>query len=204
MNRRSQQPRQRPSSVYVSSNLEFLRDQEAARKSSVEIRRSMDKTRGRQSSPTLIVIDSYEQILHEANIENDLDYLRSNEEADSSKRRHSRHVVSGHNKRSSIPSISNAKIIFAGRFGDAFKRFEHNPGEDKTPEDYRPRTPESAIYGNPSQNLSPIQGSEPTPSRYTETSSPIDETEDIPPEVRRELERLRLSKEEKRVADAAA
>lgn len=200
----SAQPRQRPSSAYVSSNLEFLRDQEAARKSSVEIRRSMDKTRSRQSSPRLIAIDSNEQIPDQSNIENDLDYLRSNEEADSSNRRHSRHGVSGHKKRSSIPSISNAKNIFAGRFGDAFKRFEHHPGEDKTPEDNRPRTPEAATYGDPSQNLSPIQGSEPTPSRYTETSSSIDETEDIPPEVRRELERRRLSEEEKRVADAAA
>lgn len=198
----SAQPRQRPTSAYVSSNLEFLRDQETARKSSVEIRRSMDKTRSRQSSPRLIAIDSNDSLADEANIENDLDYLRSNEEADSSKRRHSRQGASGHKKRSSIPSIANAKNIFAGRFGDAFKRFEHNPNEEKQPEDQRPRTPEAANYGE--QSLSPIQGSEPTPSRYTETVPAFDEVEDVPPEVRRELERRRLSEEEKRVAEAAA
>lgn len=198
----SAQPRQRPNSAYVSSNLEFLRDQEAARKSSVEIRRSMDRTRSRQSSPRLIAIDSSDNLGDEANIENDLDYLRSNEEADSSKWRHSKQGASGHKKRSSLQSIGNAKNIFAGRFGDAFKRFEHNPSDDKQPEDNRPRTPEAANYGE--QSLSPIQGSEPTPSRYTDTVSAYDEVEDVPPEVRRELERRRLSEEESRVAEAAA
>ncbi|KAM0720189.1 hypothetical protein Q7P37_004325 [Cladosporium fusiforme] len=199
----SAQPRQRPTSAYVSSNLDFLRDQEAARKTSVEIRRSMDKTRSRQSSPRLIAIDSNDNLADEANIENDLDYLRSNEEADSSKRRHSRQGASGHKKRSSIPSIANAKNIFAGRFGDAFKRFEHNPSDDRQPEDQRPRTPEATNnYGD--QSLSPIQGSEPTPSRYTETGSGFDEVEDVPPEVRRELERRQLGEEERRVAEAAA
>lgn len=200
----SAQPRQRPSSAYVASNLEFLRDQEAARKPSVEIRRSMDKTRSSQSSPRLIAVDSNDQLADEANIENDLDYLRSNEEADSSKRRHSRQGASGHKKRSSIPSIANAKSMFAGRFGDAFKRFEHNPSEEKGTEDQRPRTPDAYAYGEASQSLSPIQGSEPTPSRYTDNVSAIDETEDVPPEVRRELERRRLSEEEKRVTEAAA
>jgi AP2-associated kinase len=198
----SAQQRQRPSSAYVSSNLEFLRDQEAARKPSVEIRRSMDKSRSRQSSPRLMAFDSNEQIPDEANIENDLDYLRSNEEADSGKRRHSKQGPSGHKKRTSLPSIANAKNIFAGRFGDAFKRFEQNPEDGKKPEDQRPRTPEAQYRDEASTNLSPIQGSEPTPSRYIDTK--FDETEDIPPEMRRELERQQLSQEEKRVADAAA
>lgn len=198
----SAQMRQRPSSVYVSSNLEFLRDQETARKSSVEIRRSMDKSRSRQSSPRLMAFDTNEQVPDEANIENDLDYLRSNEEAENSKRRSSKQGAPGHKKRSSIPSIANAKNIFAGRFGDAFKRFEQNPGEEKVQADERPRTPEAPQYGEPSQSLSPIQGSEPTPSRYLDTG--FDETEDVPPEVRREFERQQLVQEERRVAEAAA
>jgi AP2-associated kinase len=198
----SAQQRQRPSSAYVSSNLEFLRDQEAARKSSVEIRRSMDKTRSRQSSPRLMAFDSNEQLSDDANIENDLDYLRSNEEADNGKRRHSKQGVSGHKKRTSLPSIANAKNIFAGRFGDAFKRFEPNSEDGRKPEDVRPRTPEAQYQDEASQSLSPIQGSEPTPSRYNDTT--FDETEDLPPEMKRELERQQLSQEEKRVADAAA
>lgn len=198
----SAQQRQRPSSAYVSSNLEFLRDQEAARKSSVEIRRSMDKSRSRQSSPRLMAFDSNEQLPDEANIENDLDYLRSNEEADNAKRRHSKQGPAGHKKRTSLPSIANAKNIFAGRFGDAFKRFEPNAEDSKKPEDQRPRTPEAQHRDEGSQSLSPIQGSEPTPSRYLDTA--FDETEDIPPEMKRELERQQLSQEEKRVADAAA
>ena len=196
----SAQQRQRPSSAYVSSNLEFLRDQEAARKSSVEIRRSMDKTRSRQSSPRLMAFDSNEQLPDDANIENDLDYLRSNEEADNGKRRHSKQGPSGHKKRTSLPSIANAKNIFAGRFGDAFKRFEPSPEDGKKPEDLRPRTPEAQYRDEAS--LSPIQGSEPTPSRYNDTT--FDEMEDLPPEMKRELERQQLSQEEKRVADAAA
>jgi AP2-associated kinase len=198
----SAQQRQRPSSAYVSSNLEFLRDQEAARKSSVEIRRSMDKTRSRQSSPKLMAFDSNEQLPDEANIENDLDYLRSNEEADNGKRRHSKQGPSGHKKRTSLPSIANAKNILAGRFGDAFKRFEPNTEEGKKSEDLRPRTPEAQYRDEASQSLSPIQGSEPTPSRYIDTT--FDETEDLSPEIKRELERQQLSQEEKRVADAAA
>lgn len=194
----SAQMRQRPSSVYVSSNLEFLRDQETARKSSVEIRRSMDKSRSRQSSPRLMAFDTNEQVPDDANIENDLDYLRSNEEAGDSKRRHSKQGAPGHKKRSSIPSIANAKNIFAGRFGDAFKRFEQNPGEEKVQADERPRTPEAPQQSDPYQSLSPIQGSEPTPSRY------LDEAEDVPPEVRREYERQQLVQEERRVAEAAA
>jgi AP2-associated kinase len=149
-----------------------------------------------------MAFDSNEQLSDEANIENDLDYLRSNEEADNGKRRHSKQGPSGHKKRTSLPSIANAKNIFAGRFGDAFKRFEASPEDGKKPEDLRPRTPEAQYHDEASQSLSPIQGSEPTPSRYNDTA--FDETEDLPPEMKRELERQQLSQEEKRVAEAAA
>jgi AP2-associated kinase len=198
----SAQQRQRPSSVYVSSNLEFLRDQEAARRPSVEIRRSVEKNRSRQSSPRLMAFDNNEQILDDANIENDLDYLRSNEEADNGRRRSGKQGSSGHKKRTSLSSIANAKNIFAGKLGDAFKRFEQDPDGGKKVEDQRPRTPEAQYRDDTSQSLSPIQGSEPTPSRYIDTS--FDETEDLPPETKRELERQQLVQEEKRVADAAA
>lgn len=192
---KSAQGRSRPSSAFVSSNLEYLRDQEAARKSSAEPRRSLDQRRSQQASPRLVPVGSTEDAPEEANIDNDLDYLRSNEEAE--KRRSS----SNHKKRTSLPSISGAKNIFAGRFGDAFKRFEHTDGGNAA--DDRPHTPETREYTQEAQMLSPILGSDATPSRHSEMSA-LDETEDLPPDVRRELERRRLSQEERRVADAAA
>lgn len=182
---KSAQSRARPSSAYVSSNLDYLRDTEAARK-----RPSMEGRRhSRQGSqvPT--------PLADESNIEDDMDYLRH---AESNEGRPSRQG-SSHKKRSSLGAIqSGAKNIFAGRFGDAFKRFESNAPEEE------PQTPEPRNEDVEPPLLSPIEGSQPTPSKHSDVESAIDETEDLPPDVRRELERQRLSQEEKRVAEAAA
>lgn len=160
----------------------------------------MDRRRSQQASPRMAPTAVNDDVAEEPAIDNDLDYLRSNEEAE--RRGHLRKSSSTHKKRTSLPSIAGAKNIFAGRFGDAFKRFEQtNDGEDTQD---RPRTPEKLEYTQEAQMLSPILGSEATPTKYSEASSAIDETEDLPPDVRRELERRRLSQEEKRVAEAAA
>ena len=79
----------------------------------------------------------------------------------------------------------------AGRFGDAFRRFEGGgPG------------PRGSSPSRIDRDLVPIVGSEQTDSRSDDGYSALEETEAISPEVRRELERRRLSQEEKRVADA--
>ncbi|KAK0272911.1 Ark- serine/threonine protein kinase [Friedmanniomyces endolithicus] len=203
---KSAQPRTRPSSVYVASNLDYLRDQEAASRSkkrpSMESRRH--SRRPSQQGAETPTEEAQQPIV------DDMDFLR-NEESDLSRRKSHRKSSSHHKKRSSLPSLTaGAKNIFAGRFGDAFKRFEHSSsGDDKDAGDQaQPTTPLS--YGEDRDGervlLSPIQGSEATPSKYShsDADSAINETEDLPPDVRRELERRRLSQEEQRVAAAAA
>ncbi|EON63457.1 NAK/BIKE protein kinase [Coniosporium apollinis CBS 100218] len=185
--------RARPSSVHVESNLDYLRERETVRgRPSNDLSKIKSATAAEPDTPPQ----------EETNIESNVDFLRAIEDADSSKKKDRRSGSSGsgtkHRKRSSLPSISlsNTKNILAGKFGDAFRRFEGNTGGP--PE---PRTPSPSF--EKSAPLTPIAGSEATGGRSDDESA-IDETEDLPPEVRRELERRRLSQEEKRVAEAAA
>ena len=131
-------------------------------------------------------------------IDSNVDFLKAMEEEDASKRKEKR-VSSGsrHIKRASMPSVSlsGTKSLLAGRFGEAFRRFETNTG---APEQREPSR--SPVPGN---DLTPIAGSEATDDRSDDENA-LEESEEIPPEMRRELERRRLSQEEKRVADAAA
>jgi AP2-associated kinase len=190
---KSAQTRQRPSSVYLSSNLDFLRDQESTRK-----RTSLESKRhSRQASQDRDNIE-------DAPIGSDMDYLRNSEDNEGVGRKVSRKEW-GHKKRSSLGgSISGAKNMFAGKFSDAFKRFEKDSGDERpvSKHEEAPTTPQN----EEPRMLSPITGSETTPSRHSEIESALDETEDLqlPPDVRREIERRRLSQEEKRVAEAAA
>lgn len=133
-----------------------------------------------------------------SNIRSSVDFLRAIEEQDPSKRREKR-LSSGskHIKRASMPSISlsGTKSLLAGRFGDAFRRFETNAGGPG----------QRGVSPGPSRgesDLTPIAGSEATDGR-SDDGYGLEETEPISPEVRRELERRRLSQEEKRVVDAA-
>lgn len=132
-------------------------------------------------------------------IDSNVDFLKAMEEEEASKRKEKR-LSSGsrHIKRASMPSVSlsGTKNLLAGRFGDAFKRFETNAGGAQSRD--ASRSPERRTSG-----LTPIAGSEATDSR-SDDGHELEESEEIPPELRRELERQRLSQEEKRVADGAA
>ena len=131
-------------------------------------------------------------------IDSNVEYLKAMEEEDTSKRKEKR-LSSGskHIKRSSMPSVSLAgtKNLLAGRFGEAFRRFEAGNDEPEPRESSR-----SPVRG---KDLTPIAGSEATDGR-SDDGNMLEESEEVPPEVRRELERRRLSQEERRVADAAA
>lgn len=131
-------------------------------------------------------------------IDSNVDFLKAMEEEDASKRKEKR-ISSGsrHIKRASMPSVSlsGTKSLLAGRFGEAFRRFETNTG---APEKRDPSR--SPVRGN---DLTPITGSEATDGR-SDDGNALEESEEVPPEMRRELERRRLSQEEKRVSDAAA
>lgn len=131
-------------------------------------------------------------------IDSNVDFLKAMEEGDAAKRKEKR-ISSGsrHIKRASMPSVSlsGTKSLLAGRFGEAFRRFETNTGAPEKRNSSR-----SPVRGN---DLTPIAGSEATDDRSDDDNA-LEESEEIPPEMRRELERRRLSQEEKRVADAAA
>ncbi|KAI4219463.1 MAG: hypothetical protein LQ349_008344 [Xanthoria aureola] len=132
-------------------------------------------------------------------ISSNVDFLKAMEEEEPSRRKEKRHSSgSRHIKRASMPSISlsGTKNLFAGRFGEAFRRFETNTGDAGIP-------PPALSPDQEGYNLTPIAGSEATDGR-SDDGQAYDETEPAPPEVRRELERRRLSQEEKRVAEAGA
>lgn len=132
-----------------------------------------------------------------ANITSEVDYLRAREEEELARKREKR-LSSGskHSKRSSLTSLAmSGKGLLSGRFGDAFRRFEQN-----APEDNKSRTPSP---NEVEKRLTPIAGSEATDDRSDDGVLDTEPT-DISPEMRRELERRRLSQEEKRVANAAA
>jgi len=112
-------------------------------------------------------------------------------------------------------SFSGTKSMLTGRFNDAFKRFEQTGGEVKSHKSGRGsesgfRTPSPNPQMQTESNLlSPISGSDTneTPRRpevVTSNLGDLTETEDLPPEMRREMERLQLAQEEKRVAAAKA
>ena len=184
---RSANPRQRPSSVTMESRRDYSRPFFDDR------HRRQSYTRG-DDNFTSMLGDS------ETNISSDIDFLRAKEEEEHDRKKDKR-LSSGsqHRKRTSLPSISlsGTKNLLAGRFGEAFRKFEGNSSEKGGQGQSRSSSPER----NP-LTLEPIAGSEAT--ERSDDGNPLDETEEVSPEVRRELERRRLSQEEKRVADAAA
>ena len=184
----------RPTSVQAPTKPHILR----------RISRERDDSRNKEdqahkpfviSAPTGDPDDGEEAVKIDSNV----DFLKAMEEEEVSKRKEKR--LSGgsrHIKRASMPSVSlsGTKSLLAGRFGDAFKRFETNANGSE-------QRNSSRSPGRGSSDLTPIAGSEATDGR-SDDGNDLEESQEIPPEMRRELERRRLSQEEKRVADAAA
>ncbi|KAH7392097.1 hypothetical protein DE146DRAFT_130508 [Phaeosphaeria sp. MPI-PUGE-AT-0046c] len=192
----------RPSSMYVESNLDYLRDREMAPG------RNFDAP-SLQRRTTSSAIDDSPPEPEEKKVRSSIDFLRAIERDDSAESKHKHRRSSSqskHGKRGSLSSLtSNTKNIVKGRFGDAFRRFEQN----KTPEherDQPPLTPTDQLLDpqRDNVNLTPIAGSEATGGLSDDDRSAIDESQDLSPEMRRELERRRLSEEERRVEAAAA
>lgn len=180
---KSANAKSRPSSAYIGSRVEYLREQ--------------DSTGSSYDSGSQRELDDGAELLRQVrsetdrNISSDVDYLRAKEEEGQSRKQDKRQSTgSKHVKRSSLSSLSlsGTKTLFAGRFGDAFRRFESNETKGLAPDERN-------------LTLSPITGSE--VADLSDDSSGFDDDE-LSPETRRELERRRLSQEEKRVANAAA
>ncbi|KAL4919316.1 hypothetical protein BDW62DRAFT_179339 [Aspergillus aurantiobrunneus] len=187
---RSTNSRSRPASIHTGSKLELPpRTAESARSSTDIPRSPYDGGSPLQHARTEVDYDR-------SNISSDVDYLRAKEE-ESNRKREKRYSGSSskHTKRSSLStlSLSGTKTLLAGRFGDAFRRFE---GSQES------KTQCTAQEDFPRPLLSPVPGSETTGEHIGPPGD--DDEDDISPEMRRELERRRLSQEEKRVASAAA
>ena len=188
----------RPHSVYVESNLEFLRDLDSPSSQGTS-------TGGFPPIGGLRIQNSGQSVasIRSEHIDSNVDFLRAMEaEADAhkpEKRTASGGFVSKHVKRASMPSISipkpGVKNKLGGKFGDAFRRFERGAAGSAADPD---RTPSP----DPHQALIPtISGGQDSPD---EGDAWQVSSQDIPPEVKRELEKRQLSLEEKRVTAAAA
>ncbi|MCJ1475035.1 hypothetical protein MMC13_003695 [Lambiella insularis] len=194
---RSTNSRNRP----VSAHIEPSRKLFHTRSPSWDLRIadvSNSETHEQERNPTQPTVNP-EDDTEISKIESNVDFLRAMEEEDPHKRKDKRSTSgSKHVKRASMPSISlsGTKSLLAGRFGEAFRRFETNTNgfgqRDRSPSEDRAAS-----------ELTPIAGSEATDGR-SDDGHVVEETEETPPEVRRELERRRLSQEERRVSEAAA
>lgn len=134
----------------------------------------------------------------------ELDYLRAKEEEESNRKREKRSSTGAkHSKRGSLSSLSfsGGKNLLSGRFGEAFRRFESsNPDKPSTSSaDDQPQLQKALVSDSEAYEEATAS---PTQFEYADLDD-VDR-DDIPPEMRRELERRRLSQEEKRVATAAA
>ena len=203
---KSSNSRPRPTSTYLESNVDFLREKEKEKEASARPSFSTEKRQSYSEPRSSLSKESRETPAmenpsdEETNIESNVDFLRTMEDGETSKKDKRRSSgAAKKEKRSSMSSISlsGTKNILAGRFGEAFKRFEHNSSAPPGP-----RTP-SPLNELERRDLTPIAGSEATDGR-SDDGNALDDRENFNPEQRREQERRRLSIEEKRVADAAA
>ncbi|KAF2860052.1 kinase-like protein [Piedraia hortae CBS 480.64] len=170
---RSAHPLSRPSSGHFDSNLDFLKDQELNRARSMR-----NRSRPASQGP-------------DSHISNTVDYLRSNEGGETSRKSSNGEKTGMHRKRSSLGgSLSGAKTIFAGKFGKRLDRDSADDNNTRRSEEI-PRLLE-AVTGSAESRT------------HSDVESAIDSTEELPAEVKRELERRQLIQEEKRVNEAAA
>lgn len=197
---RSANSNARPASMHVQSNLDFLRERESAPGRNFDAPSLIRRT-------TSNAIDDSDADPDARNVRSSVDFLRQIEGDPGSNQKHRRSSSqSKHARLGSLSSLtSNTKSLVKGKFGDAFRRFETN----KTPEHERPEPVMSPTephhdYRSNHRDLTPIAGSVASLAPTEDDRGPIDETQDLPPEVRRELERRQLSEEERRVEAAAA
>ena len=192
---RSLNIRERPASVNIGKGPTHIKD--------TVIRRRDYEANFVSAEPEQVDTSAVES---ETNMHSAVDFLKELEEEDKGRKHHKR-LSSGsrHGKRSSLPQIamSGTKLL-AGRFGDAFKMFEggHEHGRRRSQDHDREEDKQPAMLKDRSQVLTPIAGSEATD--LSDDRLELFETEDLSPEMRRELEKRQLDAEERRVASAAA
>lgn len=188
----------RPVSIHSGAQDDLRRDSEASR-SSLDLSLQYE-----DGVPLRTVRTEVDREHDQGKISSELDYLRAKEEESNRKREKRSSGGSKHAKRGSLSSLSfsGSKTLFAGRFGEAFRRFESsNQDKPSTPSAEDPQQQQQQALISASDALD-ADHEEFTP--YDEADLDNVDRDDISPEMRRELERRRLSQEEKRVANAAA
>lgn len=172
----------------MESNLDYLRDREMTPGRSFDAPSLLRRT-------TNTAVDDSEP--EEKNVRSSVDFLRSIEQEEHGHKHRRSSSQSKHGKRGSLTNIVK------GRFGDAFRRFETT---GKTPEHERDQPPmiPTDQHADSKVALPTIAGSEATGGLSDDGRSAIEETQDLSPEVRRELEKRQLAEEERRVEAAAA
>ncbi|KAK7949709.1 nak nak-unclassified protein kinase [Apiospora saccharicola] len=180
--------RQRPASTYLESNLDYLREKETAPK---PMRSPGLPSMQFENKPSPSLGPQEEDV-----IESNVDFLRSLEESDNRKKE----KASKHGKRNSSLGSLSGKNVFAGKFGDAFKRFEAKDSFQPTRTPSPLRDTERRDLNMP---LTPIAGSEATDGR-SDDGRMLGDQEELTPEQRRDLEAQALAEEERRVEAAAA
>ena len=139
------------------------------------------------------------------NIHSDIDFLKAREEEGKDRKGHHKRMSSGsrHGKRSSLPHIAlfGTKNILTGRFGEAFKMFEGGNGHSHSGHHSKERENKDRLLSDQRDVLTPIAGSEATD---LSDDRRLDESEDLSPAMRREMEKRQLEAEERRVEQAAA
>ncbi len=141
------------------------------------------------------------------NIQSDIDFLKAREEEEKERKGHHKRLSSGsrHGKRSSLPHIalSGTKNLLTGRFGDAFKMFEggHGDGHSRSSSHGHDSEKKHHLLSDQREVLTPIAGSEATD---LSDDRRLEDSEDLSPAMRREIEKRQLEAEERRVEQAAA
>ena len=186
---RSLNLRPRPNSINIGHGATHVKD-----------RRITLADRGTTEEPDMLPLRHVDS---ETNITSDIDFLRAKEEEEKQRHKHHKRLSTGPRqvKRASLPSISlpSPKNLLTGRFGDVFRKFESNHGHN---EHGAPRSRRPSASREPLSTLTPIAGSEATD--LSDDRQAWDDTEELSPEMRRELEKRHLEAEERRVATAAA
>lgn len=184
--------RNRPVSVNMGARPTYTNDR--------EIRQAPNGPRSPETEKDLPPLMHAVSDTPHSNIVSDIDYLRAREEEEKEKHKHIKRLSSGskHQKRASLPSaaITGTKNLLQGRFGEAFRKFE---GHQDGSQDSEGMLSSHRDDHNP---LSPIEGSVATD--LSDDRRGMDETEELPAELRRELEKQKLEAEERRVERAAA
>ena len=193
---RSLNIQQRPASVNIGKGPTHIRDREITHMNTRDYEANFVSA---EPESTDSAVES------EMNIQSDLGFLKAREEEEKESRGHHKRFSSGsrHGKRTSLPhaALTGTKNMLTGRFGDAFKMFEGGHERSRSRGHGHERDEDHHLHPDRREVLTPIAGSEATD---LSDDRRLDETEDLSPAMRRELEKRQLEAEERRVEQAAA